>query len=271
MTNASPTRARDPLSKSEIEALVREIAALSDPKSARSKGLGKDMRATRALSLAGTLVDGLAGWAIAHQVGLAVNDVQFDQLDLTAVPNSGAADEGHEADGDNYDWSNPTTNRRALVNLLAANSGAFPYALVLEAALSLEALDLDQINPILESRRRALNEGPYMLSQLRLRAIEHVMFYSEAGAGREEAEAKVAEAYGVSVDTLSEWRNRLPYLLGPRGVHDSYQRAGAAGGTAHRLGPPLCRVEVRKRDEQLGSDATRHEVVQRDLRSLAER
>ena len=270
MTNVSPARERDPLSKSEIEALVVEIAALSDAKSDRSKGMGKNARAARALSLAGTLVDGLAGWAIAHEVGLAVNDVQFDSLDLTTEPDSGADDEGHEADGASYDWSNPATSRRALVNLLAANSGAFPYALVLEAALSLEALDLDQVNPILESRRRALNEGPYMLAQLRLRSIEHVMFYSEAGAGREEAEGKVAAAYGVSVDTLREWTNRLPYLLGPRGVRDSYQRAGATGITARRLGPPLCRVEVRKRDEQLGSDATRHDVVQRDLRTLAE-
>jgi|GEM_PF-4051848 len=249
------------LSDREIDDVIAELRALAREVRTTDGRRGKDARAAQALALAGLLVDALAGWAVDHHVGLAVNRVAYEPLDLAPAPGTDADDDRHEEAGAAYDWSNPAINRRALANLLAANSGGFPYTLVLEAALAVEALDLDRTASIFERRKRGLDDNAATLARLRLRAIEHVIFYDGAGASRTEAEEKVAAAFDVTVEILRQWALRLPYLLGRRRVRDAIGRAEHAGITARRLGLPLCRAEVRRRDQQLRSDAARHAAI----------
>ncbi|MFQ5786294.1 MAG: hypothetical protein ACE5H8_15925 [Alphaproteobacteria bacterium] len=266
MTFAESQSRRRSLSQGEIDELVAELRALDREAHSTGRRTGKDMRAARALALTGALVESLAGWAIDHHVGLAVNNVLYEPMDLAPAFGADADDDRHETAGADYDWSNASINRRALTNLLAANPGAIPYLLALETALGLEALDLDETRPIFERRKRSLDHTPYMIAQLRLRAVEHVIFFERAENDRAAAEEKVAAAFGVSTEALRQWEMRLPYLLGNRPVSESYSRAAEAGVTARRLGLPLCRAEVRKRDEQLSSDATRHAAACRQLR-----
>jgi hypothetical protein len=262
---------RQPLSQSEIDELAAELRALERAAQSAGGSVGKDARAARALAIAGAMVESLAGWAIDHQVGLAVNEVVYEPLDLSPSPDSDADDPRHEQAGAAYDWSNPIINRRALANLLATNPGGFPYRLALEAALCLEALDLDQTLPILEHRKPGVDDAPCTLAQLRLSAIGHVAFFHGAGSDRADAEYKVAQAYSARTETLRHWRARLPYLLGRRAVSESLERAEASGITARRLGLPLCQTEVSKRDQQLRSDANRHDVARRQLTARAMR
>jgi len=224
------------LTSREIDDVIAELRALAREVRTADGQRGKDARAARALALSGLLVDALAGWAIDHHVGLAVNQVAYEPLDLAPAPDADADDDRHEEAGAAYDWSNPAINRRALANLLAANPGGFPYPLALEAALAIEALDLDRTPAIFEPRKRSLDDVATTLARLRLRAVEHVIFYHGAGASRTEAEEKVAGAFDVSVETLRQWAMRLPYLLGRRTVRDAFGRAEQAGTTARRLG-----------------------------------
>lgn len=261
--SGDPRSGRKTLSHSEIDEIVAELRALSRAARDDSHPAGRDALATRALELARSLTESLAGWAVDHRIGLAVNEVVYEPLDLT--PAAGADDSRHEFAGAGYDWSNASVNRRALTNLLMANPGAFPEPLVLEAALGLESLDLDQTQPIFERRNRTIDDIPFTLAVLRLHAIEHKLFFQAAGGDPDEAERKVADAYAVDMLTLREWEIRLPYLLGQRGVSESFHGAETAGSTARRLGLPLCQVEVRKRDEKLRSDGARHVATGREL------
>lgn len=253
------------LSNREIDDVIAELRALAREVRTTDGRRGKDARAAQALALAGLLVDALAGWAVDHHVGLAVNRVTYEPLDLAPASGTDADDDRHEEAGAAYDWSNPAINRRALANLLTANSGGFPYALALEVALAAEALDLGRAPSIFEPRKRGLDDTAAGIARLRLCAIEHVIFYDGAGASRAEAEDKVADAYDVSVDVLRQWALRLPYLLGQRRVREAVARAEYAGTTARRLGLPLCRAEVRRHDQQLRSDAARHAAVRERL------
>jgi hypothetical protein len=260
-----------PLSQSEIDELAAELRALDRAAHSGEGTIGKDARAARALAIAGEMVESLAGWAIDHQVGLAVNEVTYEPLDLSPAPGVDADNPRHEEAGASYKWTNPQINRRALANLLATNPGGFPYRLALEAALCLEALDLDQTPPILECRKLAFDDPSHALALLRLRAVEHVTFYYGAGSDRAEAERKVAQSYSVRTETLSHWEARLPLLLSHRLVSERLHRAEASGVTARRLGLPLCQAEMGKRDQQLRSDANRHDLVRRQLAARAAR
>jgi len=255
-----------PLPQAQIEELVAELRRLEESVHSDGSASGKDAKSRRALRLAGVLIESLVGWAVDHQVGLAVDGVLYEPLDLQP------ADEGDDVDdrrhgqaGAVYDWSNPAVNRRALANLLAANPGGFPEELALECALGLEALLLDETRALFERRTRRLEDTHYALATLRLRAVEHVTFYANTGADRDQAERKVAQAYDIDTDRLRRWEARLPYLLGPVGVGESLDRAALAGMTARRLGLPLCEAEVRKRDQRLRSDSASHNAARRDL------
>jgi len=269
-TNRPRPRSR-PLPDRQIAEIIAELQALERSVQSDGSAVAKDTKAKRALLLAGILVDSLAGWAIDHEIGLAVAGALYEPLDLEPVATEGLDDEQFGALGAAYDWSNAAVNRRALANLLAANAGAFPRELALECALGLEALQLDETRVIFERRARRLEDARYRMAMQRLRAVEHAIFYENAGAAPADAEAKVAVAYEIDVDRLRRWRHRLPYLLGTVSVRENLERAAHSGLTARRLGLPLCEAEVRRRDQQLRVDAARHRAARRELHERARR
>ena len=66
-----------------VDALIRRLLELkkrSDPNGGEATASGKDLRAFAALETAGQLVEALAGWAIHHTCGRALEGLPFVPL-----------------------------------------------------------------------------------------------------------------------------------------------------------------------------------------------
>jgi|SRR6516165_6603648 len=59
---------------------LMELERKTDPKNGMQSAKGKDLAAFCALKIAGQLVSALAGWALDHQAGLALEGLEFVPL-----------------------------------------------------------------------------------------------------------------------------------------------------------------------------------------------
>jgi hypothetical protein len=201
----------------------------------------KDFIAIEALRLAGGLVDILAGWAIDHQVGMAMKGLQFvphhpenyvGHGDFVAAVELVDSHE-HERDGA---WARregkmtPEISRLALVNLLRGNPGAFPEDLQRAARNGFEALNYSEVLPLMaptESDRKV------KLSELllQLEAVALVEYRVARNEKKIEALKEVSAAFGVSLYTLRTWDSRIRIELGQYKVS---RELGYARDTAKR-------------------------------------
>jgi hypothetical protein len=80
-TDAYPRRRWNHSERDKYVALLidqlRELERKTDPKSGAQSAKGKDLAAFSALEIAGNLVNALVGWALDHQAGLALEDLEF--------------------------------------------------------------------------------------------------------------------------------------------------------------------------------------------------
>jgi hypothetical protein len=143
---------------------------------------GKDLAAFRALRAAGELVEYVAGWAIDHEAGLAVERLEFVPLQPAQTKRhphylqqkSMADNHRHEkigaAEVENGS-SDPQFLRACLINLLRCNSGGWPDWLCQTVIDALEALEFGEVHPIFE-RTSEGNKRDLTERRLMLRAIE---------------------------------------------------------------------------------------------------
>ena len=202
-----------------ISTLLRQLAELekrSHPDGGEASAQGKDMCAFTALETAGQLVRALAGWAIDHQVGLALQGLQFvprgpvsdlpEYLQARAIVDS----HQHEHTGGKHRINefDPLVARRLLMNLLRANPGGFPHNLANQSVRALEDLSFGDPAPMFQpaSTDRKANLAEM---RLQLRAIAFVEYMVEQGSKKYAAQEKVAAAIGVSPETLRTWEHRL--------------------------------------------------------------
>lgn len=176
----------------------------------------KELNSISALVHAGKLVELLAGWAIDHRAGLALNDVAgfpWPQGDETAKQS--ANDHRHEMEGGTYledirDYDgltgDPDTNRKILAAVISRGA-VTPSSLRRQLAEALKALDEGETRDLFERAKRKSLMGR-TLWQARLRAISHVYFLKETGMTKTVAVTLVAEAYGVGSDTVDAWDKR---------------------------------------------------------------
>jgi hypothetical protein len=212
----TPTRKLD--SPEYVDALIarlRKLAAESDPSAGKTTEQGKDSRAFDALHISGELVSALAGWAICHTIGLA-------QQDLASVPSQPTQTKkhpeylavrelvdkhDHEVAGSMPD--DPRLIRKAVINLLRANSGGWPHDLVVQLMEALKALDYGETSPILQRIKEGRKAGLTEL-HLQLKAICLVEYLYNGGMKKFKAQKMIAEAYGVGLETIRIWEKRLP-------------------------------------------------------------
>jgi hypothetical protein len=216
------SRAKSAYVDSLIERLVT-LRAKSVIEGGGSTSSGKDLRAFEALTTARELVQTLAGWAIDHTIGLALEGLSFVPLQPSGtkdhpqykIRRTLVDDHRHEQIGNQADGqlSDPSRARAALINLINANAGAWPHEL---AEYTLQALE-----EISHGRKSALFEAPKKnrkvdLHELRsqLRAVCCVEYFCAQGMKKLSAREKVAYAYGVSLNTVSSWEFRLRAELG---------------------------------------------------------
>lgn len=201
-----------------------ELEAKTRPSAGASSADGKDLAAFGALLEIQRFTKHVAGWAINHQVGLALEGMKFVPLQPRATKNHPqylsqralVDDHIHEKAGAVASFEgddDPLLARKALLNLLRANPGAIPTRFLRDLIESLEALDYGEVRPLLtpinSGRKRNLTE-----LRLQLRAIGLIQFRRGMGLTKERAVDEVASAMGVGHETVKSWENRLKNEFG---------------------------------------------------------
>jgi hypothetical protein len=207
---------------------LRDLERRTDPKDGVQSAKGKNLAALKALEIAGDLVNALAGWALDHQAGLALKDLKSVPLRTAKPPEDPdrskvrLTDDDHRHEWYGRNWVgrlgtgfdiDPIVGRKWLINLVRANPGIFNLELMLMTMSALEACDYNEIHPMLKvtKKRRKVN---WTILQLQRRAILHVKDLQARGFKKLKALEEVAGTFGVSVDTVRSWEQRLRAELG---------------------------------------------------------
>jgi hypothetical protein len=211
---------------------LRKLEQRTDPKDGQNSAKGKDLAAFEALSVAGELVNALAGWALDHQVGLALKNLEFVPLQPSGTKDHPAGtkdhpeylagrknvdDHVHEKNGSSLGALDPIAARKLLINLLRANSGGFHPMLQGMAIEALEALDYGEVQPMLAETKGG-DKRTLAVRRLELRAIAFVEYRYRRGSRKYKAQQQVADALGVEKDTIKSWELRLRTDLGDLAV-----------------------------------------------------
>jgi len=225
-TSTAEEQERAQIEDPDVSRLLKrldELEKMSRPMNGASNTKGKDLAASEALWCAGELTARLAGWAIAHQFGLAAKGLESVQEPLIkAQTHQSFLERQLLVDSHEHErvgaWEPKEVDReftrKSLWNLVRSNSGGWPdwfCETVLEAIKALEYGEVRPIfSPILAGRKRN-----YTTLNLELRAISMVRFRRGAYAMTEEvALTEVSGVLGVSPATLRSWNRRLRIDLG---------------------------------------------------------
>jgi hypothetical protein len=200
---------------------LHDLERKTDPKLGARSARGKHRAALHALSIIGELVNALAGWALDHQAGLALKDLEFVELRTTKTPvhpnypgpEFAYDDHRHEWYGRNWVGRDgapidPIVARRWLMQLVQTNPGIFNWQLSSMTLSALEACDYGETHPMFRPTKKDRKVNwPILRSQLIAIAL---VKYREARCGKKyKALEEVAGAFGVSVNTLHSWETRL--------------------------------------------------------------
>jgi hypothetical protein len=195
---------------------------------------GKDAAATEALICAGELTSRVAGWAMAHQFGLAAKG-------LRPVNDEAPASENHQlfleqrtlVDSHEHEkagaWPPKAVDqdfiRKCLANLLRSNSGGWPDWFCQQVLDAVEALEYGEVRPFFLPVR-ASRKRDYTLLNLQLNALAMIAFRCRAYTMKKEnALNEVGAALNVSPHTLKSWKVRLQKEFGRLRVGDVLSEA----------------------------------------------
>ena len=259
--DGTDTEARRKYLHGLIDDLLR-LESETDPKDGEATAADKDLKAFRALQRASELVENVAGWAIAHEIGLALEGLEFVPLGPSGTneyPQYQAAkarvdDHGHEMAGaevfsvskQGFSRPSPEVERRIWINMcrsMTSSHGCLPYALGAGLVDALQALHFGEAMPLLDPEK-VKNRGPrYSLARLELKALEHVEYLKARGFKAGAANDKVAQAYGKADRTVRDWGPNLRSELGDlfvtrqlRFAQNGGTNAEAAKGSGDRSG-----------------------------------
>jgi hypothetical protein len=224
---------------------------------------GKDAAANEALGVAEMLVSAVAGWAINHQIGLALNGLQFvpmptlgtfgtSKLSEFRKARDAVDDHRHECVGATFRYKEEDDGvaaRKALINLLRPGTAGLNTSLQQLLLEALEGLDYGEVHPVLRPRGRR-KKGPAELKSM-LRALAFVEYRRERGSTKEDAIHEIACAFNVDIETIGSWENRLSQEFDRLAVAQEISFARNAASFANGGND-----RQRKRaDDEYGSDA----------------
>ena len=203
---------------------ISDPRTCADPDSIRVElGHGKYAIALYAKIWSAVLIKAAAGWASCHIIGA-------EALDATssATQNSHACERtgalGISAD-------KPSTLRKALIAAVDGCEGVMPQWLRNDLILSLRALDLGEVRPLVMPTRTKRRGRPFALLLIRFRAVLLANYWFGQGVTLKQAESRLAEALAVSPEAIRQWtQTRLPEAFGKELVWKRIEEARAAGG-----------------------------------------
>jgi hypothetical protein len=209
-----------------VRFFLQQISRLREetcPSRGKESAEGKDSKAREALRYAGDLVTAIAGWALDHEMGLALEGLPFFELhpyfyeesrknyDKYRAEQAKVDDHRHEKIGGirrEIEELDPTILRNMLINLLRPNPGGFDFSLISIFIEALESLDFGEVLPLL-SKAKTAKKAKLRELKIQLKAIEFVAYRRGLGSSKEEAEGAVADVFMVSTETLGSWEDRL--------------------------------------------------------------
>ena len=207
-----------------LSALDR-IEADTDPRvhDANPTDKQKDSLAFQAVRTAAHIMKATAGWALDHQVGLASIGLDFVPIrigsvrDLLSYRDARTSVDKHEHErvgaairNNHFDAA---TARRVLLQVVRALGDVLPMDVHAQVVEGLEALEFGETTPIFEAvpstAKRQLRER-----RAELKAIANVEFQKACGARAAAAQQEVADAFGVTAETLRRWEKAIRKTLG---------------------------------------------------------
>jgi hypothetical protein len=217
----------------------------------------KDGDAFSALMFAAWLTEYAAGWALDHEIGLAINNRKFVPLlpgQTKKLPEyqeirTAVDSHEHELDGGafaDYNSDDPILARRVAINILAPIYRHLKLPMALIEAL--KALDTGEVLPILQPVSTT-DKVRYRESHFQLEAVAFVEYWTVRKGKKHQALKMVAEAFGVPADTLRGWKSRLRVKLGTLEVNAAVSRAINCANSLEReerkknAGDPLAHPE----------------------------
>ena len=252
---------------SVLLARLAELEKQTNPAGGDETAKGKDLAAFDALQTAGELVRAVAGWALDHQFGLASQGLQFIPLQPSGTKDHAeyleqrARVDSHEHECNGAAASrNPTVEpdivRRLLINLLLPNPGAFPFCVQQNTIEALRVLEFGEVLPLLRQKNNAAKRGYRELCS-QLRALGFVEYRWKLGQKEYVARQAVAQAFGVSSETLRTWKRRLKEEFGHLEVSRtlSFARNLATHVLAAREGGPAYKAVAERAEQAYGDSA----------------
>ncbi|MBD2746947.1 hypothetical protein IC232_09635 [Microvirga sp. BT688] len=270
----------------EIEALLNTLTRLresTDPRLGDQSAAGKEAKARIALIIVGRLVRAVAGWAIDHEVGKALEGRTFvgpGTPRAKKIPGylemlSAVEDHRHERRGASvrvgYDTASvnldAATLRLILLNLTQPNPGSIPEFLRSSLEEALEALQHGDSHPLFTPQKTG-RKVSFKERQLQLRAIGFVYYRTGLGLKKYAAIRQVADAYGVSEETIRSWEKRLRDELGPVEVELAISEARQAASREEMAKAPKVALKpelpgaksvtvIKWREQRYGAQALR--------------
>jgi hypothetical protein len=205
----------------------------TDPHQADSEH-DKDNSANKALRIVFDLIAYVAGWAMDHKTGLAIEGIGNipDLAPQNRTPNydelrKSVNSHRHEAAGQSRDLEGGV-QRKALCNIFNAMAASPRERLLDPLAEALLGLEYGETRPILEPVKSGLKKGFRELT-LQLFALCFIEYQRGLGGRKYELESEVEKAFGVSRSTVRGWGHWLPKQLDPFYVARALSRARRLG------------------------------------------
>ena len=200
------------------------LASETDPRNGPESESGKDFKVWKALVRMSEISETIAGWAIHHQAGLAINGLK--RINPAASPEmaenpqyvdnlSKLNSHENEIAGRACDENELSSDvaRRILANCLSANPAGISKTLSDKLVSALRALEFGETLELFKA------DDPYRKVrweelQHQLRAVLLIEYRCKRGFKKYKAQDDVAEMYGVSKDAIRRWEGAVRKELG---------------------------------------------------------
>jgi hypothetical protein len=229
----SPNFADDPVVRDMLLRLD-QLERQTDPQR-RDSEHDKDASANKVLRIISDLSAYVAGWAIDHKIGLAIEGLG-NIPDLASQMRTPAYSEHresvnshrHEAAGQSRDLA-AGEQRKALSNLFNAMAASPRGSLCDPLAEALLALEYGETLPIFDAVKRG-RKRQFRELRLQLYALCFIEYKEVLGGGKKyELQSEVEKAFGVSRSTVRGWERLLPEQLDSFYVANALSRARRCG------------------------------------------
>jgi hypothetical protein len=201
------------------------LARDTDPRKGSESERGKDLKAWKTLVHMREISETIAGWAIHHQAGLAINGLQHmnpaSSAEMAENPEYKATLEllnshANEAAGRACDdiELNSDTAQRILASCLAANPAGISQTLNGRLVSALRALEFGETLDLLKEVDVPYKKVRWEELQHQLRAVALIEYRFRRGFRKKEAQKEVAADFGVDEDAIRRWESSARKDLG---------------------------------------------------------